>query len=273
MLFHLGLGGFQNGFLGVDVFFVVSGYLMAVLYDPDKKKNFFSRRALRLLPAYFVVTLLVIIVSTFTVTPNESKQVLEQSVYASLFASNIGFLLQDSYFSKSQFSPLLHLWSLGVEIQFFLVIPILVYFFQKHSSFLWLIALSSLGACFVIVELSPNASFFMMPMRLWEFLIGYGAAKYFSVDGNIQTATKKQFIGSIFFFVILSIPIFKVDGQAFSILTGHPGIHALLITVSTGFVLACGLPKQLENSYIGSLLEVIGNYSYSIYLVHFPAIV
>jgi len=272
VLFHLGLGGFQSGFLGVDVFFVISGYLMAVLYNPNKKLEFFKRRALRLLPAYFVVTILMILVSILVVTPNEYNQIFEQSIYADLFASNIGYWMKNSYFSKSEFNLLLHLWSLGVEIQFYLILPILVYFFLKHSSFLWLITISSMSACLVIVEVSPKTSFFMTPFRLWEFLIGYGVAKYFSNNGNIQSTIKKQIVGSVFFFIILAIPLFKVDGQTLSILAGHPALYALLITVSTGFVLAYGLLTHIEKSLIANFFETIGKYSYSIYLVHFPVI-
>ena len=91
VFYHLGVAGFDSGFLGVDVFFVVSGYLMAVLYDPGNKRNFYVRRSIRLLPAYFITIFIVIILSVAIVTPNEYRQVSTQSMYASLFSSNIGF--------------------------------------------------------------------------------------------------------------------------------------------------------------------------------------
>jgi len=111
VLYHLGIGGFNSGFLGVDVFFVISGFLMAVLYDQNKKMEFFKKRSLRLLPAYFVTIAATVVASILIVTPNEYNQVVEQSVYADLFASNIGYWMQNSYFSRSEFNPLLHLWS------------------------------------------------------------------------------------------------------------------------------------------------------------------
>ena len=117
VLFHLGFTLFQSGFLGVDVFFVISGFLMAILYSHDNKKEFFARRAKRLLPTYFIITLLTVCSAIFMVTPNEYAQVFSQSIYASSFSSNIGFWLQNSYFSKAEFNPLLHLWSLGVTIK------------------------------------------------------------------------------------------------------------------------------------------------------------
>jgi len=273
VLFHLGLGGFNSGFLGVDVFFVVSGYLMAILYDPNKKLEFFKKRALRLLPAYYVVIGATVLASILIVTPNEYNQVYVQTIYADFFAPNIGDWMQNSYFSKIEFNPLLHLWSLGVEIQFYLIIPVLVYLFSKNVLYLWLLASFSLVACLVLVEISPKTSFFMMPMRLWEFLIGYVVAYYFSVNGAIKVTAGKRLVGSVFLLFICAIPLFEVDGKSLSMFTGHPGLYALLISFSTGAVLAFGVARNVEESIVGSILETLGKYSYSIYLVHFPFIV
>ena len=103
VLFHLEIGGFKSGFLGVDIFFVISGFLMALLYNPNEKIKFFKRRALRLLPTYFSVTFLTILVAFFVTIPNEFSQLLSQSFYASIFSSNIGFWSANSYFSKIEF--------------------------------------------------------------------------------------------------------------------------------------------------------------------------
>ncbi len=272
VLFHLGFVGFNSGFLGVDVFFVISGFLMSVLYDENKKIEFYKKRALRLLPAYFVTIIATLIVSIFIVTPNEYTQVFDQSLFADLLVSNIGYWMQNSYFSKAEFNPLLHLWSLGVEIQFYLLIPVIFYFLKINRFFLWILFLVSISLCFVVVEISTKTSFFMMPLRLWEFFIGYGVAKYLTNKGAI---IKNQYslVGSFFLLVIIAIPIFSVDGEAPSFITGHPGLYALFISLSTGIVLSVGINKVIENSIIGSLLESMGKYSYSIYLVHFPVIV
>lgn len=272
VLFHLGFTLFQSGFLGVDVFFVISGFLMAILYSRHNKKAFFIRRAKRLLPAYFIVTLLVVIVSIFLVIPNEYHQVFSQSIYASSFSSNIGFWLQNSYFSKVEFNPLLHLWSLGVEIQFYLIIPILVFFFHLNRYLFFLILLSTLLLCFKFLGISPKTSFFMMPLRIWEFLIGYGVAHYLTNMGNLHQ-DKYRYLGTLGLIIILFIPFVHLDGQAMNYIEGHPGLYALFISISTGLVLAFGLLKSIENSLVGSILERLGQYSYSIYLVHFPIIV
>jgi len=272
VFYHLGFSGFHSGFLGVDVFFVISGFLMSVLYDENKKLEFYKKRALRLLPTYFVTIVATLIASIFIVTPNEYMQVFNQSLYADLFASNIGYLLQNSYFSKAEFKPLLHLWSLGVEIQFYLLIPIIFYFLKINKYFFGLLSIASVSLCFILVELHPVVSFFMMPLRLWEFLIGYAVAKYLTSNGSI---VKKQhsLLGSFFLLVIILIPILNINGESLGFISGHPGIYAFFITLSTGIILSVGISKVIENSIVGSFLELIGKYSYSIYLVHFPVIV
>lgn len=116
VFFHLGFESTQSGFLGVDVFFVISGFLMAVLFDSKNKTQFFERRAKRLLPPYYVVIAATLITSFIINTPNETRQVVTQAIFGSAFSSNIGFWIQNSYFNKTEFNPLLHLWSLGVEI-------------------------------------------------------------------------------------------------------------------------------------------------------------
>lgn len=132
VLYHLDLGWIKSGFLGVDIFFVISGFLMNLLYDHAHKKIFFIRRIKRLLPAYFATLLLTVVVATFITTPVEYNQVVKQALFGLFFSSNFGFWLQNSYFSKAEFNPLLHLWSLGVEIQFYLCVPLLAWLLRNR---------------------------------------------------------------------------------------------------------------------------------------------
>ncbi|MBR9915859.1 MAG: acyltransferase [Algicola sp.] len=272
VLFHLGFSSLKSGFLGVDVFFVISGFLMAVLYDHRNKKDFFARRAKRLLPPYFFVIILTVLVSFFVNTPNETKQVVEQSIFGAFFIPNVGYWLQNSYFSKAEFNPLLHLWSLGVEIQFYIFIPLLSLFFRKSRYFLPLIALFSLILCFVVLTISPKTSFFMLPFRVWEFLIGFGVAKFFSSNGSVKYKGK-EFIGLASLLILILIPFMSVDGESLNVVYGHPGLYAILVCLATSCVLLFGLPSRLEHSALGNTLVWFGKYSYSIYLVHFPIIV
>jgi peptidoglycan/LPS O-acetylase OafA/YrhL len=273
VLFHLGLGGMQSGFLGVDVFFVISGFLMAILYDHNNKIGFFLKRAKRLLPAYFVTILFTFIAAFFITIPNEFNSTANQSLIATIFASNIGYWFENSYFSKEAFNPLLHLWSLGVEIQFYLIIPFLFWFLDKSKIYLPLLLALSLAGCFFIVGISPKTSFFMMPLRLWEFLIGYYVATQFTKNGAIKDSVVGAWLGIFSLLIIIGIPLINVDGKSLDFIIGHPGINALIVSLAVGVILAYGIPKYVEESKLGSFLELAGKYSYSIYLVHFPVIV
>lgn len=272
VLFHLEIAGLASGFLGVDVFFVISGFLMAILYKKGEVKKFFERRAKRLIPAYFATVIFTLVAALFFVYPSELNQVVTQSIYSLFFANNIGFWMQNSYFSKSDFNPLLHLWSLGVEIQFYLIVPLLVWFFRKSRFFLPLAILASLSACIFIVGISTKTSFFMMPLRMWEFLIGFASAYYLTNNGNIKYKGL-SILGFIGFITLIAIPFLNVDGQTLDRMLGHPSLYALGVCLATAAVIGFGLPKLIVDSPIGTVFSKVGDYSYSIYLVHFPIIV
>lgn len=272
VLFHLEIVGLSSGFLGVDVFFVLSGFLMAILYKKGEIRNFYERRAKRLIPAYFATVILTLFASLFIVYPSELRSVVTQSIYSLLFANNIGFWMQNSYFSKTDFNPLLHLWSLGVEIQFYLIVPLLVWLFNKSKVFLPLVMVVSFFSCIFIVGISPKTSFFMMPLRMWEFLIGFAVAYYLTFNGNIKYKNL-SLVGLVGLISLIAIPFMNVDGQSLNRMLGHPGLYALAVCISTAIVITFGLPKKIINSFVGKVFSTIGDYSYSIYLVHFPIIV
>lgn len=272
VLYHLDLAWFKSGFLGVDVFFVISGFLMAALYTPDRIRDFFSKRAKRLLPAYFVTILVTLVLATVFVSPYEYGSVTQQALFGTFFLSNIGFWLENSYFSKVAFSPLLHLWSLGVEIQFYALLPALAWAFKKIKFSYFAALLGSLLLCFFVLEKSDKTAFFMMPLRLWEFLIGYGIAKRFSKP-VVDSTSPRRWLGMLFLLALLCIPLIPVNGRAESFLNGHPGLFALFVCLMTAGLLTVGLPPQIEALPIATALESLGKYSYSIYLVHFPVIV
>lgn len=273
LLFHFGFSAFQSGFLGVDVFFVISGFLMAMLYKKGNKKDFYTRRAKRLLPAYFATIIATLLVAAVITIPIDYSQVKEQSLFATIYASNLGFWLQNSYFSKAEFNPLLHLWSLGVEIQFYLFIPLVALVYRWSKPLFFATLLTSLGLCFLVVTISPKTSFFMMPLRAWEFLFGFAVAKLLVNNLPRDLGGKKTLLQILSLLLLFSIPLIPVDGNSLSIISGHPAGFALAVTIITGLVLAIGLPEQFTNSILGKVLEKVGNYSYSIYLVHFPVIV
>ena len=157
-------------------------------------------------------------------------------------------------------------------MQFYLIVPLLCWVFSKNK-FMFLLALvGSLVSCFVVTGISPKTSFFMLPFRLWEFLIGYGAAYYFTNQGNVKLINYR-WLGLIGLIIVFIIPLFSVNGEALSAIDGHPGLFALLVTLATTSILIFGIPSLIEKSFFSRILERIGKYSYSIYLAHFPIIV
>ena len=273
VLFHLELFGVKSGFLGVDIFFVISGYLMAMLYDENKKIEFFVKRAKRLFPAYYVTIFVTVVASLFLTTPNEFHQVQKQSIFALAFSSNIGYWLQNSYFSKAEFNVLLHLWSLGVEIQFYLSVPIICWILGKNRFYILIILLVSLFCCFYLVKISPKTSFFMTPLRLWQFMIGWACAQLMLIPEFANKSLAHKILGGVALLVVLAIPFMKVDGEALSIISGHPAVYSLMVSMATGLIILLGMPKFFQDTKLGTGLEVVGKYSYSLYLVHFPVIV
>ena len=264
--FHLQITGFASGFLGVDVFFVVSGFLMQKLYARNPSPAaFYQRRAARLLPVYFACLFLSIFAAFFITLPADFAQVGEQGLYAASFTSNIGFWFGNSYWNKDNFTPFLHLWSLGVEVQYYLFVPLIFWLCRKHRAMLWLLTFASLALCLALITFSPKTGFFMMPARFWEFGLGMLAARHaLSVPkGRIGLAAMAGIIAAMFL---------PVTPEALSPLIGHPGGAALLITVLTAAALMFGVPDGWFANPVGRAMAAIGNASYTLYLVHFPVI-
>ena len=123
IFYHLQIDWFRNGFLGVDVFFVISGYLMARLYGGRGWRDFYARRVRRLLPGASVALALTLVVASQILLPIEFQQTSEQVRFGLLFLTNIYYWNSDSYFDADEFRPLLHFWSLAVEMQVYLALP------------------------------------------------------------------------------------------------------------------------------------------------------
>ncbi|MFV1850894.1 MAG: acyltransferase family protein [Thalassospira sp.] len=272
VLFHLRVPGFANGYLGVDIFFVISGFLMASIYSGGDWKAFLLRRAKRLLPAYFAVVGVTLLVGVLYLDFGALKDLGEQITWATLFVSNLGYWTQNSYFAKDDFNPLLHLWSLGVEIQFYLFVPVLFAVWRRFPFLLYVTLIVSLISCLVLVGISPKTAFFMLPFRVWEFSIGCIAA---SMIAERKWISRKR-VDFFWFFSVFSILLLvfqgDLNGESLEILSGHPAAIAFAITILTGTALFVG-GKQKINPPLSRAMGWLGDHSYSIYLVHFPIIV
>ena len=263
--FHLKMDAFRNGFLGVDIFFVISGFLMALIYfdmsTKEKVLRFYKRRLDRLLPAYFAVLAITIFISAIITLPYEYRDIMRHGIWSDVLAPNIGFWTDNSYFNEQQFKPFLNFWSLGVEIQFYLLFPFLIWIYNKAKPLFYLIALGSFIGYVGMDIISPKTSFFMTPLRLWQFVLGFYAARLM-----LTRPMRHPFIGLVALFALLALMALVPNVN-----TGLP-LWAGLLSALTAIVIVTGLPDTLIKSFPARGLEILGKYSYSIYLVHFPVI-
>ena len=265
--YHLRLPGFANGFLGVDVFFVVSGFLMQKLHGPDDTaKTFWRRRAARLLPAYFATLAASVIVSLFVVLPDATAMMRDQVIAAGLFASNLLHWTGQSYFVPSEFTPLLHFWSLALELQFYLLFPFVVLFARRWPAVLWIAAAGSFVLCLAVLQVSPKTGFFMLPLRFWEFAIGMLVALHVREE-------KSHLMAAAGFVLLAGLMAAPLAPNGTGIVAGHPSLAALGACVATAMILAGGIASARLQGRVARAFVAIGDRSYSLYLVHFPLIV
>jgi peptidoglycan/LPS O-acetylase OafA/YrhL len=266
--FHLWPKSAPSGFLGVDLFFVVSGFLMAWLYDMSRlsPSAFYLKRATRILPAYYATILLTVGAGAALLLPHELGDVVKSAFWAVGLAGNIDSWAQESYFDASYFRPLLHLWSLGVEVQFYLLFPLVAWFWRKAP---WTVVLgfaASFAACVALVQISSKTSFFLTPFRLWEFGLGFFAAKFAGVRKAPDGTGFAAWAGAAALAAVAALVFVAVPEEA------HPGFAALAVCCATAAVLVFGLPGAVLGSAAGRGLAWLGDYSYSLYLVHYPII-
>ena len=200
ILFHAGFPFFQGGFLGVDVFFVISGYLITSLIIGElergtfKLSNFYLRRAKRLLPALFFVAALSFLLGYLVLLPADLKNLSQSLTSLSVFSSNIFFWLTTDYFSSAaELKPLLHSWSLAVEEQFYIIFPIFLltaWSLGREKIFTLIVILASVSLLysFWLINIDLLGRFFLLPSRAWELLSGVLLALYLSKNYPMDIA-------------------------------------------------------------------------------------
>jgi peptidoglycan/LPS O-acetylase OafA/YrhL len=268
-VYHLLPAWMPGGFLGVDLFFVLSGFLMAAIYDPTAPhgaRSFFFSRIRRILPAYYAVLLLIVVVAALRVLPHEFAEVRGHAIYSAFLIPNIGYWLDGSYFANAAFRPGLHLWSLGVEFQFYVLVPLIVWLHNRYPRLLMAIALASFVACLAIVATRPRYAFYLLPFRLWEFFLGFYAFRLTQVwrDGKLPAWLARLSLPlGIGVIAVMFVAIAEGD---------HPKYGAAFVTAATAVMLVVGMPQRIVSSLAGRAMVVVGQYSYSVYLVHYPVI-
>jgi len=274
LFYHLEAPGFQNGFLGVDVFFVISGFLMATLYgdisSSQEVQHYFRRRLARILPAYYAVILVTLACSFFFLLPHEIQMVLEQGAWAAFLLPNFGYWLDTTYFDHTNLRPLLNLWSLGIEVQFYLLFPFLLLVERRSKLLLQILAIGSCLEYALLNSVDPQSAFFLLPGRLWEFMAGYYVAKFGpTVVSRVSGfPIRPHYIGAIAIVLVLLIlflfPSFSRD---------YTFLASLAVVLFSATAIGFGFSIGSEDAWLSKSLNIIGQYSYSIYLVHFPIIV
>lgn len=270
----------SGGFIGVDVFFVISGYLITFLILHDIQagnflfKNFYERRARRILPALFFVMLTTMPFAWFHLLPQPFKEYAASVVTSTFFSSNILFLSENSYTAQaSALKPLLHTWSLSVEEQFYIVFPVVLLalcrFARKSMPFVLVAGFVSL---FILADRKslqhPDAAFYLFYPRGWEFLAGALLARW-EIDGwrSSHSLLKKTMPSFGIVLLLLSLIIFNDK-------TRHPSYLTLLPVCGTMLIIWFGGGDDIASRVLSSRLLVgIGLMSYSLYLWHVPVLV
>lgn len=274
IFYHFDMGVFKGGFIGVDIFFVISGYLItrgvSSLYQSDKFNlgNFYSRRARRLFPALIATITVSYLVAFILFSPTDFMAMSGATVYALSGISNIYFWMGTGYFdSFSSLKPLLHTWSLGVELQFYLIWPfILMLMLRVNWKFcaIGVIVFTFLAAATSIyyVKVDSESAFFLFPFRMHEFSIGAIVVFFERVKLSNRI---KNFIYAVGVLMVV-IPSVKYDVNKIN----FPGYFALIPCVGAALMIFSGKGISLSKFLSVRFVSYIGEISYSLYLVHWP---
>lgn len=277
LVFHANLGLFPGGYVGVDVFFVISGYLITgiLLRQIETGQfsllNFYERRIRRILPALCVVLAASLVAALFILLPSELEAFARSMNSAVLFISNFHFLEQANYFAGASWQkPLLHTWSLSVEEQFYLIWPLVIWALHRRQlrlALVWSMAvlgLLSLAAAELLLRTSPNAAFYMFPTRIWELLLGASLA----IRGvpSLRNRPLREAAGIAGLGLILGSALLFYPGMHF------PGLAALLPCVGAALLIHCGGSGSCMAARLLSSrpFVAVGLVSYSLYLWHWP---
>jgi peptidoglycan/LPS O-acetylase OafA/YrhL len=276
VLFHAGVPAMSGGYVGVDVFFVISGYLISKLIKEEVEAGnfsiirFYDRRIRRILPALVFAVALTWACAYILFLPSHFADFAKSVVSVSLFSSNVYFWKASGYFqADAQLRPLLHTWSLGVEEQFYIIMPIAAIVTARILRSKWLLvfglaALASFALSIFAMNVAPTANFFLLPTRAWELLLGGLLAMAPPV--RIDARPMREALATLGLALIVGAVLLYNSGTPF------PGYTALAPSLGAGLVIFAG---GCGPTLVGSLLslrpmQAVGLISYSVYLVHWP---
>jgi peptidoglycan/LPS O-acetylase OafA/YrhL len=282
ILFHLKVSFFQGGVVMVDVFFVLSGYLITQIICSGLEsgkftfKEFFVRRSTRILPALIAAIMLTLLAATYLQQPVPLAHTAKETLAALFSVSNIFFWTEASYWApSSEKYPLLHTWSLGVEEQFYLIYPFFLFVCHRLGGMrgvaiaLGVVLVVGLYSTEQILKTDRSAAFYLTPLRFFEFAVG-------GLGGLIATRTSRL-LTSIW--MTNALTLLGLGCILYSIVVFHPrlydlpGVASLLPTVGAVLVMLAGASPIARVALSNPIMSWLGTTSYSIYLVHWPIIV
>lgn len=277
VFFHASIPPFSGGFVGVDFFFVISGFLISSIIlkdiekDQFKYKIFWEKRIRRIFPAALACLFLTSISTLFILSPTDLVAFGKSLFSNGFFSSNIYFWKSSNYFNEvTEFFPLLHTWSLSIEEQFYLFLPMSLIFLRTAFKNSWnkafgILVLISFGLCVWGTEVRPVAAFYLLPTRAWE--LGFGSLLAFYLRKNSPPSGKTSEALGLIGLGLLLYSVFSFDKE-----TVFPGVNALVPVLGSVFIILS--EKSFVNKILGTRVFVgIGKISYSLYLWHWVCLV
>jgi peptidoglycan/LPS O-acetylase OafA/YrhL len=287
IVFHAFPGLLPGGFVGVDIFFVISGFLITSILLKEVRSgkfsigSFYIRRIHRLLPALILVLTATFVIGWWVLLSHEFINLGKHIVSSVLFSSNILLLTEIGYFdASSELKPLLHLWSLGVEEQFYIAWPLIIYLVYRYR-FGFLKVTGSLTICafllnVILTNINSSYAFYLPFPRFWELLIGALLANHFANSHLNNNLIKKRIpclsgsvsyqLASLTGIAIILVALFVIDKNE-----TFPGLWALLPVFGAALLIAAGPDSVVNRNLLSNKLLVnIGLISYPLYLWHWP---
>ena len=286
LLYHAGVPFITGGYVGVDIFFVISGFLISthLLQGLDREgridfAGFYARRIRRIIPASLVVAVLTAVAVVVWYPPLGVERVLRDGLATVLYIPNIWFTIQNTdYLADHSPSPYQHYWSLGVEEQFYLLWPLILLLMYRIlrgrrtalAVGVALLATGSMVAGILLTPLNQPAAFFLLPTRAWELLLG-GLVGLLLMRDHVSLPEWVRAAGGWAGLALVTVTVLTYDDD-----TVFPGTAAILPALGTAVVILCGAaPARFGPSAVLSIkpMQFVGLISYSLYLVHWPLLI
>ena len=291
--FHLKIPGFKGGFIGVDIFFVISGYLITSIYFNEKKKNgkfnflsYFEKRLFRLFPSLIFIVLLTLLFGYILLSPFDLIEISKSAIYSILFLSNIYFFLDSSYWANlNEYKFFIHTWSLGIEMTFYIIMPLflfLIYNFNNKVKFLICFFTIIINIFLIVFFINKGPTiestrffglfygkevfdilFYLIPFRFFEFL--FGSIIFFIPTKKFNKKIKQSFFIIGLALIFCSLYLISPDHKYQSLLVVLSLIGSSLIM----YFKDASLVNRILNNKVAIFIGLI---SYSLYLVHWPMI-